>query len=93
MIDEATDKILQRVAPPGKAAQYIRVAIIEKAARDELRDELEDLRARLEHAEARLGIATSEQVTAAAGRDRQRLDTQSQPGASQQRSQRTDPAA
>jgi len=47
-IDDATNEILGRVAPGGDPSAYVRAAIIEKAARDEKRDELDDLRDRLD---------------------------------------------
>lgn len=53
-IDDPTDEILRRVAPAGQAAAYIRTAIIEKAARDEQRDVIADLLARVGALEAEL---------------------------------------
>jgi hypothetical protein len=47
-LDEHTDEILRRFAQPGQEAAYVRAAILEKAARDELRGELDELRKRLD---------------------------------------------
>lgn len=55
-IDTSTQEILRRGAKRGQVAAYVRAAIIEKAARDEMRDELAELRARLDQIERKLGI-------------------------------------
>lgn len=55
-LDNHTDEILRRAARPGQEAAYVRVAVIEKAARDEYRDELAQLRARLERIEKALNV-------------------------------------
>jgi polyhydroxyalkanoate synthesis regulator phasin len=54
VLDETTDEILRRVAEPGQEAAYVRAAIIEKAARDEQRSELDQLRERVARLEAEL---------------------------------------
>ncbi len=53
-MDEPTDAILDRVAPRGDKSAYIRTAVVEKAARDEQRGELDELRR--EHAELRVRL-------------------------------------
>lgn len=62
-LDDPTDEVLRRVARPGQEAAYIRAAVHEKAARDEQRSELDELRAsneqlreRLERIERQLNI-------------------------------------
>lgn len=55
-LDEMTNEILRRFARPGQEAAYVRAAILEKAARDEVRGELDLLRTRLEHVERKLQI-------------------------------------
>jgi hypothetical protein len=37
-LDEMTNEILRRFAHPGQEAAYVRAAILEKAARDEVRE-------------------------------------------------------
>ncbi len=51
-LDDETDAILERVTQPGQENAWVRAAIHEKAARDEYRDELAAVRARLERVEA-----------------------------------------
>lgn len=62
-LDDPTDEVLRRVARPGQEAAYIRAAVHEKAARDEQRSEIDELRAsneqlrqRLERIERQLNI-------------------------------------
>lgn len=55
-LDPETDALLRRVAEPGKESAWVRCAIIEKAARDEQRSELDALRQRLRAVELKLGI-------------------------------------
>lgn len=55
-LDDATDAILSRVAPARTASAYIRVAIVEKAARDALRGEFHELLARVARLERELGV-------------------------------------
>lgn len=55
-LDEMTNEILRRFAHPGQEAAYVRAAILEKAARDEVRGELDKLRERLERVERQLQI-------------------------------------
>ena len=50
------NEILRRFAHPGQEAAYVRAAILEKAARDEVRGELDKLRERLERVERQLQI-------------------------------------
>jgi hypothetical protein len=55
-LDEMTNEILRRFAHPGQEAAYVRAAILEKAARDEVRGELDKLRERLDRVERELQI-------------------------------------
>lgn len=55
-LDEPTDAALQRNAAPGDEAAYVRAAVTEKAARDEQRDHLDEIRRRLERIERKLGL-------------------------------------
>lgn len=55
-LDDETDAILRRVAQPGQESAYVRAAIIEKAARDEQRDELARLAERVARLEREAGI-------------------------------------
>lgn len=62
-LDDPTDEVLRRVAKPGQESAYIRAAVNEKAARDEQRSEMDELRAineqlleRLARVERHLGI-------------------------------------
>lgn len=55
-LDDQTQEILHRVAPPGQGAAWVRAAIIEKAARDEQRGELQQILERLERIERKLGL-------------------------------------
>lgn len=52
--DPHLDDLLRRLTKPGSEAAYIRMAIVEKAARDEYRGELDDLRRRVERLERRI---------------------------------------
>ena len=54
-LDDETDAILRREAKPGQESAYVRAAIIEKAARDEMRSEVDELRRRLDALERRIG--------------------------------------
>lgn len=53
-LDDPTDEVLRRVARPGQEAAYIRAAVHEKAARDEQRSEIDELRASNEQLRQRL---------------------------------------
>ena len=57
-LDEETERILRRAVGAGVLAEYVRVAIIEKATRDELRRELDAVISRVEHIERWFGIGT-----------------------------------
>ena len=51
-LPDPVDDLLRRAASGGTEADYVRTAIIEKAARDAGRAEINELRARLELVEA-----------------------------------------
>lgn len=55
-LDDETERILRRAVGAGVLAEYVRVAIIEKATRDELRRELDAVISRVEHIERWFGI-------------------------------------
>ncbi len=52
--DAPSDEIVKREAQPGDVSAYVRAAVIEKAARDQQRSELDELRARLDRVERKL---------------------------------------
>lgn len=54
-LDDPTDEVLRRVARPGQEAAYIRAAVHEKAARDEQRSEMDELRTINEQLLVRVG--------------------------------------
>lgn len=61
--DEPTSELIRRVAPPRGGSAYAHAAVWEKAARDEQRSDIDELRreqaelrARLERVERELGI-------------------------------------
>ncbi len=43
-LDAITSELLRRVTAPGEAAAFVRAAVAEKAARDEARGEVDELR-------------------------------------------------
>jgi hypothetical protein len=55
-LDDETTAIVRREAKPNQGSAWIRAAIIEKAARDEHRSALDELRTRVERIERHLGI-------------------------------------
>jgi hypothetical protein len=55
-LDDETTAIVRREAKPNQGSAWVRAAIIEKAARDEHRSELDELRARVERLERHLEI-------------------------------------
>jgi hypothetical protein len=55
-LDDETTAIVRREAKPNQGSAWVRTAIIEKAARDEHRAELDELRARVAFIERHLGI-------------------------------------
>ncbi len=56
--DEPTSELIRRLAPAGGGSKFAHAAVWEKAARDEQRGELDELRR--EHAELRVRLARVE---------------------------------
>jgi hypothetical protein len=55
-LDDSTDALLRRMAAPGQESAFVRAAIIEKAARDDQRSELDELRQRVQRIERKIGL-------------------------------------